>query len=172
MNLGTPDEQLLRCGVMRSTVDYLETRKAKLSLLNDPIFEVRPGIACVAARDSHTPGSQWIRVTTPQGAVILAGDNCLMYDNVGGVEGSRIRRSEAVYVSGVDHCSHLGVNAMHVGKRQRNGARYESVCARFRACLLVPARSRVGRVYPAIHDGRVCILFLLHKTQSQQLQWT
>ena len=98
MQLGQPDPDLLRCGVMRRTVDYLETIRSKgdLCLASENINEARPGIALVAAPDSHTPGSQWVRVTTARGVVILGGDNALMYDNLGGVSGGSISYSDGV----------------------------------------------------------------------------
>ena len=86
VGLGSPDPNLLACGILEKSVAHAKTmlEKEKLLLADAPVTEVLPGIFAVAAHDSHTPGSQWIRVTTKEGTVVLAGDNAFMCDNFGG----------------------------------------------------------------------------------------
>ena len=44
--------------------------------------EVAPGITCRLARDSHTFGSQWVEVQTPDGPYVVAGNCVYWYANV------------------------------------------------------------------------------------------
>lgn len=44
--------------------------------------ELAPGITCRLARDSHTFGSQWVEVQTPDGPYVVAGDCVYWYANV------------------------------------------------------------------------------------------
>lgn len=44
--------------------------------------EVAPGVTCRLARDTHTFGSQWIAVTTPDGPYVLCGDIAYTFHNL------------------------------------------------------------------------------------------
>jgi N-acyl homoserine lactone hydrolase len=44
--------------------------------------EIAPGITCRLAQDSHTFGSQWVEVQTPDGPYVVAGDCVYWYMNV------------------------------------------------------------------------------------------
>jgi N-acyl homoserine lactone hydrolase len=44
--------------------------------------EVAPGITCRLAADTHTFGSQWVEVATPQGPHVVAGDCVYWYANI------------------------------------------------------------------------------------------
>jgi N-acyl homoserine lactone hydrolase len=53
----------------------------RISLL-DGDAEIAPGVWCRLARDTHTFGSQWVEVRTPDGAYAIAGDCVYWYTNV------------------------------------------------------------------------------------------
>ena len=44
--------------------------------------EIAPGIFCRLAQDSHTFGSQWVEVRTPEGPYVVAGDCVYWYMNI------------------------------------------------------------------------------------------
>jgi len=44
--------------------------------------DVADGVTCRLARDTHTFGSQWLEVATPDGSYAIAGDCCYTYENV------------------------------------------------------------------------------------------
>ena len=44
--------------------------------------EIAPGVVCRLARDTHTFGSQWAEVRTPDGPYVIAGDCVYWYDNI------------------------------------------------------------------------------------------
>jgi N-acyl homoserine lactone hydrolase len=44
--------------------------------------EIAPGIFCRLAQDSHTFGSQWVEVRTPEGSYVVAGDVVYWYMNI------------------------------------------------------------------------------------------
>ena len=44
--------------------------------------EIAPGIRCRLAKDSHTFGSQWVEIETPDGPYVVAGDCVYWYMNV------------------------------------------------------------------------------------------
>jgi glyoxylase-like metal-dependent hydrolase (beta-lactamase superfamily II) len=44
--------------------------------------EIAPGIFCRLAQDSHTFGSQWVEVRTPDGPHVVAGDVVYWYMNI------------------------------------------------------------------------------------------
>ena len=44
--------------------------------------EIAPGVTCHLARDTHTFGSQWVEVKTPDGPYVVAGDCVYWYDNI------------------------------------------------------------------------------------------
>lgn len=50
--------------------------------LMDGDAEIMPGISCRLAADTHTFGSQWLRVDTADGPRILAGDCAYWYRNI------------------------------------------------------------------------------------------
>jgi N-acyl homoserine lactone hydrolase len=50
--------------------------------LIDGDAEIAPGVWCRLARDTHTFGSQWLEVATPDGAYAIAGDCVYWYANV------------------------------------------------------------------------------------------
>jgi glyoxylase-like metal-dependent hydrolase (beta-lactamase superfamily II) len=53
----------------------------RLTLI-DGVHEVSPGLNLRLAADSHTFGSQWIEILTPEGPYVLAGDVIASYANV------------------------------------------------------------------------------------------
>ncbi len=44
--------------------------------------EIAPGVTCRLARDSHTFGSQWVEIATPDGPYVVAGDCVYWYVNI------------------------------------------------------------------------------------------
>ncbi len=48
----------------------------------DGSHEVRPGLTLHLAADTHTFGSQWIEIATPQGPYVVAGDTVVSYANL------------------------------------------------------------------------------------------
>jgi N-acyl homoserine lactone hydrolase len=56
--------------------------KAGRITLLDGDQEIAPGITCRLARDSHTFGSQWVEVRTPDGPYVIAGDCVYWYMNI------------------------------------------------------------------------------------------
>jgi N-acyl homoserine lactone hydrolase len=44
--------------------------------------EIAPGVSCRLAKDSHTFGSQWVEIETPDGPYVVAGDCVYWYMNV------------------------------------------------------------------------------------------
>jgi N-acyl homoserine lactone hydrolase len=53
----------------------------RITLL-DGDAEIAPGIFCRLARDSHTFGSQWVEIQTPDGPYVIAGDCVYLSVNV------------------------------------------------------------------------------------------
>jgi glyoxylase-like metal-dependent hydrolase (beta-lactamase superfamily II) len=51
-------------------------------VLLDGDHEVAPGVICRLAKDTHTFGSQWLEIETPEGPYALAGDCCYTFQNV------------------------------------------------------------------------------------------
>jgi glyoxylase-like metal-dependent hydrolase (beta-lactamase superfamily II) len=56
--------------------------KAGRITLLDGDQEIAPGITCRLARDSHTFGSQWVEIQTPDGPFVVAGDCVYWYTNI------------------------------------------------------------------------------------------
>ncbi len=50
--------------------------------LLDGDAEIAPGVFCRLAKDSHTFGSQWVEVQTPDGPYVVAGDCVYWYLNI------------------------------------------------------------------------------------------
>ena len=48
----------------------------------DGAAAVAEGVTCRLAKDTHTFGSQWREVATPDGAYVIAGDCCYTYENL------------------------------------------------------------------------------------------
>jgi glyoxylase-like metal-dependent hydrolase (beta-lactamase superfamily II) len=48
----------------------------------DGTHEVRPGLKLHLAADTHTFGSQWVEVSTPEGSFVVAGDAIVSFANV------------------------------------------------------------------------------------------
>ena len=44
--------------------------------------EIAPGVTCRLARDTHTFGSQWVEIATPDGPYVVAGDCVYWYVNI------------------------------------------------------------------------------------------
>lgn len=64
--------------------DIVRLERAKEAgrlLLIDGVHEVRPGIVLRPAPDSHTFGSQWVEISVPEGAYVIAGDVIASYSN-------------------------------------------------------------------------------------------
>ncbi len=56
-------------------------KDGRVTLL-DGDAEVAPGVFCRLAADTHTFGSQWVEVSTPQGPYVIAGDCVYWYANI------------------------------------------------------------------------------------------
>jgi glyoxylase-like metal-dependent hydrolase (beta-lactamase superfamily II) len=71
-----------KSGVRFEDLTVLETlnKEGRLKLINDD-SEIFEGFALTAG-GSHTKGSQYVTVETIDGAVIIAGDNAYMYENI------------------------------------------------------------------------------------------
>lgn len=52
------------------------------AVLLDGDTEVAPGVHCRLAADTHTFGSQWVEVETPEGPFVVAGDCVYWYANI------------------------------------------------------------------------------------------
>jgi N-acyl homoserine lactone hydrolase len=62
-------------------------KQNKLTLLREPT-EIFPGFHAVPAHDTHTIGSQYVRVENERdGTWVLAGDNCYVYESFTGRDG-------------------------------------------------------------------------------------
>jgi len=51
-------------------------------ILLDGDAEIAPGVICHLAADTHTFGSQWVEVRTPDGPYVIAGDCVYSYANI------------------------------------------------------------------------------------------
>jgi N-acyl homoserine lactone hydrolase len=56
-------------------------REGRVRLVDGDVT-IAPGLTCRLAADSHTFGSQWLAVSTPDGAYAIAGDCAYQYVNV------------------------------------------------------------------------------------------
>lgn len=71
--------------------DLPQLLAGRRSTLVDGTAEVAPGLELRPAHDTHTAGSQLVRVTNPaDGTWIFAGDNVYSYENLDGVRGDGI----------------------------------------------------------------------------------
>jgi len=125
-----------KSGVRFEDLAVLETinKEGRLKLINDD-SEIFEGFALTAG-GSHTKGSQYVTVETLDGAVIIAGDNAYMYEN--------IRRHKPIG-SSVDYDANLSViREMH-----------KKAASPF---FILPGHDpKVFRWFPEIADGIVHI---------------
>jgi N-acyl homoserine lactone hydrolase len=80
-----PRFQALRAAASASFPHEVEKRIADgRATLVDGAAEVLPGVSVHPAWDTHTPGSQYVSVTNPEGSWVFAGDNVMVWDNLTG----------------------------------------------------------------------------------------
>lgn len=90
---------------LRSMVDVLES--GRLVPL-EGASEVLPGITALPAFDTHTPGSQYVRVDNEtDGTWVFPGDNVYSYQNLDGVDGSGVYAPIGVVAGSVEASIYL-----------------------------------------------------------------
>ncbi len=81
MEQAVRDGDPMRLGVSPEDLRILHRAGGRLRLLGDETTEALPGVVLVPG-GAHTPGSQWVRVETGRGTVVLASDAAYLFRNV------------------------------------------------------------------------------------------